>query len=113
MVVDLISSGRLCQVLGGATRKAQEAVAVFVLGMTSRTLSEERVDLVGTWLMTSSERYTGWWCRHTLNVNEATLYIMRCLTCTQCRVRRRWVVDEWYGASKQHRPGNSVNAVAE
>ena len=51
-VVDLILSGRLFQVLGAAMRKAWEVVTVFVHGTTSRTLSEERIDLVGTWSMT-------------------------------------------------------------
>ena len=53
-VVVLISNGRLFQVMGAATWKAREAVAVLVLGTTSRTLSEERVDLVGTWSMSRS-----------------------------------------------------------
>ena len=101
--VDLTSSGRLFQVLGAATRKARKAVAVFAVDTTSRTLSEERVDLVGTWSMTSSEMYIGWWCRRTLNVNEATLYSMRCLTGNQCRARRSWVADERYGARQTTR----------
>ena len=83
---------------GVAMRKAREVVIVFVLGATSRTLSEERIDLVGTWSTTSSDRYVGWCCRRTLIVDKAILYSMCCLTCNQCRTRRRWVADERYGA---------------
>ena len=84
--------------LGVTTWKAREAVTVFILGTTIRTLSEERIVLVGTLPTTSFDRYVGWWCRRTLNVNEATLYSMRCLTGNQCRARRKWVADERYGA---------------
>ena len=94
-VVGLISSGKLFQVLGAEMRKVREAVAVLVIGTTSRTLSEECVDFVGTWSMMSF--YIVWWCRRTLNVNEVTLYSMRCLTGNQCRARRSWVADERYG----------------
>ena len=45
---------------GVVTWKAREEVTVFVLGMTSRTLSEEDNDPVSTWLTTSSERFIGW-----------------------------------------------------
>ena len=42
-----------------ATLKAREAVSVFVLGTTIRTLSKERVDLVDKWSMTISEMLAG------------------------------------------------------
>ena len=44
--MDLISSGRLFQVSGAVTQKAREAVTVFVLGTTGRTLSEEATILL-------------------------------------------------------------------
>ena len=47
---------------GGGNAEGPRSGRSFVLGTTSRTLSEERVDLVGTWSMTSSERYIVWWC---------------------------------------------------
>ena len=46
-VEDLMSGGRLFQVLGTATLKVRETMVFFVLGTASRISSEERNFLTG------------------------------------------------------------------
>ena len=46
-VEDLMSGGRLFQVLGATTLKVQDAMVFYVLGTAGRFLSEERNFLTG------------------------------------------------------------------